>query len=401
LDEPPGHFGAPESAGDLPERIIHNFDKLWESYQPQAYADHRQASRGGAMQRKMAACASALVFALWVAAIACGQNANPSVLYDRAKQAIAAGNVVPERDLAPLIAVLRSPASTEDLRTAIDRIETLADASGSSPSLVKHYLLDEATPLLLKIGAEGPTAFARGDALTALRDMGASRAVLEQAASIAERDRDDYVRSRGEILRNFIKSMPAGGATAEVKGGGGEREKRAVASLKSRKLGVSADQLRRSALEGNAVDVQALLDAGVDVNSGSGLADSPIYFAVFSGCGAKGGETEGIVKTVDALIGAGADLKRRDDNGNNILMSAAQMCGTGVVTHLIGAGAEVTATNKSGMNPLAMALLMHHPDAAEVLVAKGARLSANQVQMLSASASDARSKAIIKRASGK
>ena len=49
-------------------------------------------------------------------------------------------------------------------------------------------------------------------AVTALRDMGASRAVLEQAATIAERDKDAFMRSRGEILRNFIKSMPAGGA---------------------------------------------------------------------------------------------------------------------------------------------------------------------------------------------
>jgi len=41
---------------------------------------------------------------------------------------------------------------------------------------------------------------------------------------------------------------------------------------------------------------------------------------------------------------------------------------------------------------------MHHPDAAEVLANKGAKLSAQQVQMLSASATDARSKAIIQRA---
>jgi hypothetical protein len=353
------------------------------------------------MKKARRAIAAAAAIALLTAATGYGQGANPSVLYDRAKHAIAAGNVVPERDLAPLVAVLRSPASTDDLRTAIDRIETLADASGSSPGAVKHYLLDQSTPLLLKIGADGPTAFARGDALIALRDMGASRAVLEQAAAIAERDRDDYVRSRGEILRNFIKSMPAGGAAADVQGSGGEREKRAIAVLKSRKLGVSADQLRRSALEGNAQDVKALLDAGVDVNAGAGLSDSPIYFAVFSGCGAKRGETEGLVSTVDVLIGAGANLKRRDDNGNNILTSAAQMCGPNIVSHLIAAGAEVNVTNKSGMTPLGMALLMQHPDAAEVLVSNGARLTASQAQMLSASATDARSRALIKRATGK
>ena len=166
--------------------------------------------------KPMGIAAAVLVCNLVSAACAAAAT-SPTALYDRAKRAIAAGNVVPERDLAPLVDVLRAPASTDDLRTAIDKIETLGSASGSSPAAVKHYLLEQSTPLLLKIGATGPTVFARGDAVMALRDMGASRAVLDQAATIAEKDRDDYVRSRGEILRNFMKSMPAGGAAAEVK----------------------------------------------------------------------------------------------------------------------------------------------------------------------------------------
>jgi len=224
--------------------------------------------------------------------------------------------------------------------------------------------------------------------------------VLDQAATIAEHDRDDYVRSRGEILRNFMKSMPAAGAAADVKSGG-PREQQAMLDLKKRKLGISADQLRRSSLEGNAADVRSLLDAGVNVNSGSTLNDSALYFAVFSGCGGKQGENDGLVNTVDVLLAAGADVKRKDDNGNNILMSAAQMCGPRIVTALITAGADIKVTNGSGMTPLSMALLMRHPEAAEVLVAKGARLSASQVQMLNASVTDPRAKAIVQRAAGK
>ncbi len=350
------------------------------------------------MQR-LASAVSALLFVMACVVADAAHAANVSALYENAKRAIAAGNVVPERDLAPLIAVLRAPGSTDELRAAIDKIETLGDASGSSPAAVKHYLLDQATPLLLKIGKDGPTQFARGDALIALRDMGASRSVLDQAATIAENDRDDYVRSRGEILRNFMKGMPVAGAAADVKGGGGgDREKRANAALKARGVGISADQLRRASLQGNAADVQLLIDAGVNVNSGAGLSDSAIYFAVFSGCGAKQGETDALVDTVAVLIAGGADLKRKDDNGNNILMSAAQMCGPKVVTQLATAGADVNVTNGSGMTPLTMALIMHHPDAAEALVGRGARLSKAQVQMVSASATDARSQAIIKRA---
>jgi uncharacterized protein (DUF1778 family) len=327
--------------------------------------------------------------------------ATAQAAYDQAKRAIAAGNVVPERDLAPLLQVLRAPSSPEELSTAIDKVETLGDAQGSSPAAVKHYLLEQATPVLLKWGVDGKTVFNRGEALMALRGLGASRAVLEQAATIAERDRDDFVRSRGEILRNYIKAMPAEGLAAEVRGGGGDREAKAVAALKAKKLGVSADQLRRSSLEGGAADVQLLLDAGVNVNSGSGLSDSALYFAVFSGCGAKQGENDALLATVGVLTAAGADLKRRDDNGNTILSSAAQMCGPKIVAKLIAAGAEVNPVSKSGITPLAMALIMHHPDTAEVLVNAGARLSASQVQMVSGTATDARSQALIKRAGGR
>ncbi len=340
-----------------------------------------------------------LVFGLATAVPVAAQG-NPTALADRAARAIASGKVDPARDLAPLVGVLRAPASTEDLRTAIDKIETLGSATGSSPAEVKHYLLEQSTPLLLKIGATGPTVFARGDARMALRDMGASRAVLDQAATIAEKDKDDYVRSRGEILRNFMKSMPAGGAAAEVKAGGAG-EAAAIAALKKKGLGVSADQLRRSSLEGNAADVQALLDAGVSANGGASLSDSPLYFAVFSGCGAKSGETDGLVSTVGILLKGGADVKRKDDNGNTILTSAAQMCGGKIVTSLIAAGADMNVTNGSGITPLGMAFMMHKADAAEALVTGGARLNAAQAQMVTAMVTDPREKALLQRATRK
>jgi ankyrin repeat protein len=77
------------------------------------------------------------------------------------------------------------------------------------------------------------------------------------------------------------------------------------------------------------------------------------------------------------------------------------MCGPRIVTALIAVGADIKLTNGSGMTPLGMALLMHHPESAEVLVSKGARLNASQAQMLNASVTDPRSKAIIQRAAGK
>jgi len=104
---------------------------------------------------------------------------------------------------------------------------------------------------------------------------------------------------------------------------------------------------------------------------------------------------------VNVLLGAGADVKRKDDNGNTILMSAAQMCGPKIVGALAAAGADIKATNGSGMTPLALAFLMHHPDSAEVLIAKGARLTPSQAQMLNASVTDPKGKALIAKATAK
>ena len=82
-------------------------------------------------------------------------------------------------------------------------------------------------------------------------------------------------------------------------------------------------------------------------------------------------------------------------------LGVMSIAGMAFVAALIAAGADMNLTNGSGMTPLGMALLMHHPDSAEVLVSKGARLTASQAQMLNASVTDPRSKAIIQRAAGK
>jgi len=319
---------------------------------------------------------------------------------DRAERAIESGDVDPERDLAPLIEALRSPQSVEDRRRVVSRIEDFGSADGDSPAAVKRYLVEHATPVLVKIARDSKDSFLRGDAITALRSLRPPRAVLEDVATMAENDSDSYVQSRGEILRNFIKSLPAESAVTSIQPKDDAREEKGIAYLKRHKVGVSPDQLRRSALEGKYDEVRALLDAGVDVNAG-GPSDCAIYAAVFSGCGAARGENEALVKTVDTLLGAGADVKRKDDNGNNILMSAAQMCGPKIVSKIVAAGADVNIVNGSGVSPLGMAIIMRKLDSAEVLVDKGARIDARQAEMLGNVATDARAKAIVARAAGK
>ncbi len=319
-------------------------------------------------------------------------------LVARAKEAIESGSVEPARDLRPLIEALRRAESEDDQSYLVDSIELLGEANGTSPAAVKKFLLREATPVFLEIAKTAKSVFLRGGVLLALRDMGASRSVLEEAAAIAEADTDSYVQSRGEILRNLIASMPAEAELDEIGPTDPEKERRAIEYLKSRRLGVSADQLRISALEGDAEAVQALLDAGVDPNAGE-ASESPLVRAVFSGCGKVGGESESLIRTVQILIAAGADPNRKDDNNNTALMSAAQMCGPVIVGELVSAGAEVNYKNGSGISPLAMALIIGKYEAAQALVDKGARLDKPQVEMLSGVASNPQAQEIIKAAS--
>lgn len=322
-----------------------------------------------------------------------------SARVDAAKAAIDSGKVVPERDIAPLIDMLRASKDDDDQRHLVDAIVDLGEGDGSSPAAVKRYILEQATPILMALASNPKNStFLRGDSITGLRNLGASKAVLQKAADMALKDSDDYVKSRGEILQNYITSMPADSKVSVIKSTDAAKEQEAIAFLKSHDVGVSLDQLKRSAMEGNAEEVAALLAAGVDAKAGA--AGETALDSAIGGC-AQGGETDGLLKSVDLLIAAGADLKQKDDNQNTVLMRAAQYCGAGVVGRLVKAGVDVKSVNGSGTSPLMMALMMKHLDSAEILVAKGATLTPQQATAISSMAADAKSKALIQKATKK
>lgn len=319
--------------------------------------------------------------------------------FNRAKAAIEAGEVDNERHLAPLVAMLKMKDG-ENLERVVDKLSDLGSASGSSPAAVKQYLLAESTPSLIAIAENTANKWSlRGSAIHALRDMGAPRAVLQRITDMALADSNDFVKSRGEILANYIRNMPQEDENAAVRPADAAKEQQAIAFLRERRVGVSLDQLRLSAIEAKHEEVAALLAAGVDPNAGP-AADAPIVRAL-SACSHQGGETDDVVKTVQTLIDGGADLQEKDDNANTPLMSAAQYCGEKVVTLLLTAGAEANVVNGSGITPLAMAMIMNKLDAAEALVAKGARLTSEQAEMVSGMATDARAKAVLKKATAK
>lgn len=361
---------------------------------PTIQPDRSRATAATMRRTSISAVGFGLVLALLGAAP--GVAKHPAVA--RAQSAIAAGTVDPARDIAPLLEALRRATTVAEKRELVAAIDRLGEADSASPNAVKQYLIANAPPLLLEVIRSGNHAFLQGDAVHALRGMGVPRAVLEQAAALAEADPDSYVQSRGEILRNYIQGLPveSGPTTrAEVDP---ERARAGIAYLDKRGLSVSTDALRDAARRADADAVRALLDAGVAPDAGvAELNETPIYQAVGVGCHTQGAETDWLVETVRLLATAGADLARTDGNRNTVMISAAQYCGPRVIGALVEAGAKVEVRNGTGITPLALALIVGNFDAAEALVEMGARLGKEDLTMVSG-VTDPRGKKLIQRA---
>lgn len=79
-------------------------------------------------------------------------------------------------------------------------------------------------------------------------------------------------------------------------------------------------------------------------------------------------------------------------------MSTAQRCGLGIFSALIAAGADIRLTHGSGMTPLGMALLNASPRFGRSPGEQRRATEREPAQMVDASLTDPRSKAIIQRA---
>src|ERR1043166_2377547 len=83
-----------------------------------------------------------------------------SQLRDHAKDQIEAGHADAERDIGPLIDMLRTSKDTEDQQHLIDALVDLGRASGTSPAAVKEYVITQTTPIFLTIASNrSNTAF--------------------------------------------------------------------------------------------------------------------------------------------------------------------------------------------------------------------------------------------------
>ncbi len=319
---------------------------------------------------------------------------------EHAERAIEAGRVVPSRDVRPILEALRRSRDLEERRELVGAIDDLGETDGNAPNAVKSYLVEEAPPVLLEVARTGNDPFLQGDAISALRGMAVPRSVLEEAAAIAEADPNEFVKSRGEILRGYIRSLPAEDPGTTARPVETAAAKAAIAYLDKLGVGVSTEALREAARDGNAEIVKALLDAGVAPDTGvKNLDDTPMYLATRIGCSNQSGETDWLVDTVRHLVAAGADLAIEDDNHNTALLFAADECGPRIVTLLAEAGANVNAKNGSGLTPLGFAFMKGKLDNAEVLIAKGARLTADERNMIKSFATSPRARALLDKAS--
>lgn len=146
-----------------------------------------------------------------------------------------------------------------------------------------------------------------------------------------------------------------------------------------------------------ASDVQAELDAGVDVNARGGR---PLHSAVIGGtaegvqllitAGADVNTTywllhlaveRGTAEMVQLLIAAGADVHLRDTEGYTPLHWAAALVRRSVrsdemVQLLIAAGADITARNERGDTPLHSAAWQNTAEIVQLLITAGADITA-------------------------
>lgn len=124
-----------------------------------------------------------------------------------------------------------------------------------------------------------------------------------------------------------------------------------------------APEFLEAAEEGDEVQVQQLLDLGVNPNVRGGAGWTALMMASW----------KGHLRVVESLLAAGAKVNAQNEDEMTALMVASE---TEVVELLLAEGAKVNAEDASGRTALMWASSQGHLEVVELLLNKGAELDA-------------------------
>jgi uncharacterized protein len=130
--------------------------------------------------------------------------------------------------------------------------------------------------------------------------------------------------------------------------------------------------LDRAVRDDDLKTVQALLRAGADPKAANRYGVTPLFL----------GATNGDAAMTEALLKAGADANAALPGGQTLLMTAARTGNPEVVKVLLAHGATVNARESNyGETALMWAAAENHPDGAKVLIEHGAEVNARSTPL--------------------
>ena len=238
-------------------------------------------------------------------------------------------------------------------------------------------------PIIAKAAVEGKGMGFRTDALIILRNLGDDASMVRATIEPMTKDPDpDVARIAKATIESISSPSPVKPASrvaakpAAVSSDPAVREK-GLAYLREHDSEFTASDFARALTHAEHETVSAFLDAGMSPEQRFSYGTLPLQLAMEGGeqCGS------GTKEIVRLLLARGADPKAADDNGNTILMTAAQRCDADVIRALLKAGAKVDTKNKMSVSALEFAIMASNAESGNALIAGGARLTAEKANM--------------------
>ena len=148
-------------------------------------------------------------------------------------------------------------------------------------------------------------------------------------------------------------------AAQEITGAPNEGKSRCVADPRAEEM---TSEIRRA----NIATVEQLLADGYDVNGRGDTGNTPLWYAV---------NWAEDIEMAQLLLDAGADIAKRDWNGDLLLDGPIWEENLEMVQFLVEAGADVNAPDGNGRPPLATAISRENLETVQFLVNSGANVN--------------------------